>query len=257
MRFPPAEIGKYISARHAANYIENGMKLGLGTGSTAAWLVKYLGKAKREGLQFRACATSSVTTKLAQSLGIEIESLDRIGRLDLAIDGADEFDTDFNLIKGGGGALLQEKIVEAAAERLVVITDASKDVGTLGAFPLPVEIVKFGWETTQSAVKDVLKTEGYEGKLTSRRGGDDPFVTDEQHFILDLSLEKITDVHRLNARLLAVPGVVETGLFVDMADTVVMGDAAGFARVRSKGSDWENTPYDVAKIEAEMAELAG
>ena len=257
MNFPPAEIGKFISAKRALSYVKADMKLGLGSGSTAAWLVRILAKAQNEGLQFRACATSSVTTELAESLGIKIEALDDLGRLDLAIDGADEFDDDFNLIKGGGGALLQEKIVEAAADYFVVITDASKDVGTLGAYPLPIEIVKYGWETTTRAVKDCLNTMGYEGKLIQRRGGDNPFVTDEAHYILDLSLDKIETPHKLSEMLSVIPGVVETGLFCNMANVVVMGDADGSARIRERGQDWRKEQFDLSEIEAEMKEVAG
>ena len=153
----PPELGKFISAYKALDFIESGMKLGLGTGSTAAWLVKLLAyEINNNGLVISACATSSETTKLAESLGIKISQLDELGQLDLAIDGADEFDQNLNLIKGGGAALLQEKIVETAADKLVIITDASKQVNDLGAFDLPVEVVKFGWETTKRLIENVL-----------------------------------------------------------------------------------------------------
>ncbi|MCL4120946.1 UNVERIFIED_CONTAM: hypothetical protein GTU68_042057 [Idotea baltica] len=228
------------------------MKLGLGTGSTAAWLVKLLADAKaNDGLQFSAAATSSVTTELAQSLGIKIHALDDIGQLDLAIDGADEFDPDLNLIKGGGGALLQEKIVETAADQLVVITDASKQVQHLGAFDLPVEVVKFGWQTTQRLIADVLKTADVAGQTITRRGGDNPFVTDEGHFILDLRLKKIGNPAALASALTSIAGVVETGLFLDMTTAIVVGDGNGLARVQHKGStDWAEQQYD---LDAEAA----
>lgn len=248
---PPAEIGKVTSARRALEFVQPDMKLGLGTGSTAAWLVKLLAhEVRANGLKISACATSSVTTELAESLGIKIHALDDLGQLDLAIDGADEFDPDFNLVKGGGGALLQEKIVETAADKLVVITDASKQVDHLGAFALPVEVVKFSWQTTQRLVEDALAYQDVDGRAVMRRGGDKPFVTDEGHFILDLQLDRIGNPRAISNALLNIAGVVETGLFLDMADVVVMGDANGTASVLDKSdtddSNWIDTVMDWA-----------
>lgn len=256
----PAEIGKVTSARRALDYVQPDMKLGLGTGSTAAWLVKLLAhEVKNNGLKISACATSSVTTQLAESLGIKIHALDALGQLDLAIDGADEFDPEFNLIKGGGGALLQEKIVETAADKLVVITDASKQVQNLGAFALPVEVVKFGWETTQRLVKEAISYQDVDNHAVTRRGGDTPFVTDEGHYILDLQLDRIGNPRQVSNALLNIAGVVETGLFIDMADVIVMGDANGTASVLEKNNqddanwvdtvmDWAGSVYDVKGI---------
>lgn len=251
----PAELGKFISAKQSLSYVKDGMKLGLGTGSTAAWVVKLLAHEAKLGLSFRATATSNQTTQLAQSLGLTIEPLDELGQLDLAIDGADEFDPALNLIKGGGGALLQEKIVERAADQLVIITDASKEVDALGAFPLPIEIIKFGWQTTMRQVIELIADHGYGQKRVERRGGDHPFVTDEKHFIFDLHLEKITNPATLHSALLDLPGVVETGLFMNMADAIVMGDATGLAKTKTQGSDWTSTQHDLDQDASLILEL--
>jgi ribose 5-phosphate isomerase A len=228
----PAEIGKVTSARRALDFVMPDMKLGLGTGSTAAWLVKLLAHEVREnGLKITACATSTATTELAESLGIKIHALDDLGQLDLAIDGADEFDPQFNMIKGGGAALLQEKIVETAADKLVIITDASKQVQNLGAFALPVEVVKFSWQTTQRMVEEVLAYQDVDNRVVTRRGGDNPIITDEGHYILDLQLDRIGDPAAVSRGLLDVAGVVETGLFLGMADAIVIGNTDGTSKV--------------------------
>lgn len=230
-RLSPPERAKLYSAYHAMGFIESGMRVGLGTGSTAAWLVRLLGARKRmEGLDIVAAGTSVQTEQLAEAVGIRISALDDAAPLDLTIDGADEFDPQLSLIKGGGGALLREKIVATASGRMVVITDPSKEVPVLGRFPLPVEIVRFGWRTTVAMVAEVLAGADVDGTEIRRRGGDDPFVTDEGHFILDLHLGRIGDVDALARALVSVAGVVETGLFIDIADTVVIGAASGEAR---------------------------
>lgn len=251
---PPAEIGKIAAAGKAIEYVEDGMKLGLGTGSTAAWLVKLLAqRTKDEGLKVDCCATSEVTTELAESLGIKIHKLDDLGALDLAIDGADEFDPQFNLIKGAGGALLREKIVEAMAERFVVITDASKEVQNLGAFTLPVEVVQFSWQTTALLIEDTLKTHDVDGRQFARRGGETPFITDEGHFIFDLDLKKISNPTLLHDCLLLIPGVVETGLFLDMATDVVVGSGDGTVRFRSTAEvEWANDMINVSNLLASI-----
>jgi len=148
---------KFVAAKQAASYVESGMKVGLGTGSTAAWLVKCLGELIRdEGLRIKGVPTSTRTAELARDVGIDIISLDEAKWLDLTIDGADEYDSDLNLIKGGGGALLQEKIVATASDQMVVIADVSKQVETLGAFPLPVEVIPFGWQTSKLLIEESL-----------------------------------------------------------------------------------------------------
>ncbi|MGB1213315.1 MAG: ribose-5-phosphate isomerase RpiA [Pikeienuella sp.] len=227
-----ADKAKYAAASRAADYVSDGMKVGLGTGSTAAWLVRILGERVGKGLQITCVPTSTRTRELAEQCGIATTTLDAAGRLDVVIDGADEFDDAMTLIKGGGGALLQEKIVASAADKMVVITDPSKHVATLGRYPLPIEVVRFGAETTRADVERILADEDVGGRETSWRMKDgERFVADEAHFILDLHLQEIADASGLSARLLALPGVVETGLFIGMATSVVIGLEDGSARV--------------------------
>jgi len=235
----PADRAKMAAAQKALEFVEPGMRLGLGTGSTAAWFVRLLGeKVQAEGLDVTCVPTSSRTWEQANGLGIKLTTLDDIGWLDLTVDGADEFDPRLNLIKGGGGALLQEKIVATASDRMLVISDDSKQVDFLGAFPLPVEIVKFGWQTTKSIIEDALGDIAVGGKDVSRRmAGDAPFITDEQHYILDLHLHKIEAPQALSLLLNQIPGVVENGLFTDIADAVVVGYASGEAHIMRSVSD--------------------
>lgn len=263
-RLSPPDRAKLVSAYHAMTFIESEMRVGLGTGSTAAWLVKLLG-ARRHlfGLEIQCVATSSQTEDLAHRLGLRMISLDQAGWLDLVIDGADEFDPLLSLIKGGGGALLQEKIVAAASDKMIVITDPTKQVQRLGAFPLPVEIVRFGADVTRSLIDDLLPSQDVAARNTGWRMSDDArFITDEGHYILDLSLGEIRDVDTLSASLLAIPGVVETGLFLDMADVIVMGAASGeaeliFADDAEKSVDISESDDFNALLErlAEMGEL--
>ncbi|MHA1529262.1 MAG: ribose-5-phosphate isomerase RpiA [Alphaproteobacteria bacterium] len=230
---PAAERGKRAAAERALEFVEDGMTLGLGTGSTARWFVDLLARRMRaEGLQITGVPTSSQTRTQAEALGIPLTTLAQAGWLDLTIDGADEFDSRLNLIKGGGGALLQEKIVATASTRMVVITDPSKQVATLGAFALPVELVRFGAAATRWLIGEVLKQHDVAGRgMTLRQGEDGPYITDEGHYIVDLDLGRIGDPARLNAGLNVIPGVVETGLFCGIAATVVVGGPDGTARV--------------------------
>ncbi len=246
---------KLFAAWHALAEVKDGMKIGIGSGSTVSWFVRLLAQAQANGLNFRACATSSQITELAESLGIKIESLDNFARsggvtpLDLAIDGADEFDSYHNLIKGGGGALLQEKMTARSAERFIVITDASKEVERLGAFPLPVEIVQFAWQTTLWHIWRALDANKIKCNDTDwREAGDKLFITDEGHHIMDLDLQSIANPTALDNALQSVAGVVETGLFVGMANAVIMADSAGIVRTRETGGDWEETRYDLAGL---------
>jgi ribose 5-phosphate isomerase A len=228
-----AERGKRAAAARALEFIEDGMKLGLGTGSTAKWLVDLLAERMRaEGLRVTGVPTSSRTRAQAEALGIPMATLDEAGWLDLTIDGADEFDDDLNLIKGGGGALLQEKIVASASDRMVVITDPSKQVAALGAFPLPVELVRFGVGTTMRLIADLLRRHDVANQaMQLRSGSNGPYITDEGHYIADLDLARIGDPARLNAELNIIPGVVETGLFCGLASAIVVGESDGTARV--------------------------
>ena len=259
---PNAEKAKIFAARHALAEVKDGMKIGIGSGSTVSWFVKLLAQAQANGLNFRACATSSQITKLAESLGIKIESLDDLSRLenatplDLAIDGADEFDSYHNLIKGGGGALLQEKMTARSAKRFIVITDASKNVERLGAFPLPVEVVQFAWETTVWHIWQALDAnKTYCNKTDWRKVGGKPFITDEGHRILDLHLKSIANPTALDNALQSVAGVVETGLFVDTANAVIMADSAGIVRTRETGGDWVESHYDLADLAYMLANI--
>lgn len=229
-----SDRAKRAAAEHAATMVESGMRVGLGTGSTAAWLVRALGRRAREdGLRIRTVATSSQTAEKARGEGLAVEELDTLGWLDLTIDGADEIDPSLALIKGGGGALLQEKIVAAASDRMVVIADPGKTVARLGAFPLPVEVVRFGSAVTAGIIGEALYASDVDGsEVTLRQVGETPFVTDEGHFILDLKLGRIGDAYRLSHMLTALPGVVETGLFLDLCDTAVIGHADGRVEVR-------------------------
>ncbi|MCL3882382.1 ribose-5-phosphate isomerase RpiA [Marivita sp. GX14005] len=230
----PIDKAKFVAARRAADLVENDMRVGLGTGSTAAWLVRHLGeRVQSEGLRIQGVPTSSRTARLARDVGIEIISLDEAKMLDLTIDGADEFDADLNLIKGGGGALLQEKIVAAASEQVVIIADAAKEVGTLGAFPLPIEVIPFGWTTTQMLVEELLVSADVMGrKITLRMNGEEPFRTDEGNHILDLHLSRIGNARQLAMALNQMPGVVENGLFIDLCDKVIVGYPDGRVETR-------------------------
>ncbi|MEM6636648.1 MAG: ribose-5-phosphate isomerase RpiA [Pseudomonadota bacterium] len=225
----PSERAKDAAAYRAAQLVFDGMRVGLGTGSTAAHLVQRLGeRVREEGLKFTAVATSERTAVQAASEGIEVVSLNEAGWLDLTIDGADEFDKDFNLIKGAGGALLREKIVATASDQMVVIADASKKVDTLGAFPLPVEVVPFGWQATKALIKETLLGIDILGSdVALRQNGDAAFFTDEGNQILDLSLRRIGKARQLALILNQIPGVVENGLFIDICDKVIIGFGDG------------------------------
>jgi ribose 5-phosphate isomerase A len=230
----PIDMAKYVSARRALDYVESGMRVGLGTGSTAAWMVRSLGELIREdGLRITGVPTSGRTAALAREVGVPIATLEDVKWLDVTIDGADEFDPDLNLIKGGGGALLHEKIVAAASDMMVVITDPAKAVETLGAFPLPVEVIEFGWQTTKSLIEESLVGLDVGGRrVTLRKDRDAPVRTDEGNLVLDLHLKRIGNLRQLALLLNQIPGVVENGLFLDMCDAVVIGAADGSVEVR-------------------------
>jgi ribose 5-phosphate isomerase A len=230
----PIDKAKYAAARRAADMVESGMRVGLGTGSTAAWLVRCLGERVRsEGLSIRAVPTSTRTAELAREVGIDVVTLGEAGWLDLTIDGADEFDADLSLIKGGGGALLHEKIVATASDQMVVIADAAKEVEALGKFPLPVEVIGFGWQATQALVEETLVALDVMGRDTAlRMNGDAPYATDEGNRILDLHLGRIGNPRQLAMVLNQIPGVVENGLFIDICDRVVIGHSDGRVETR-------------------------
>ena len=216
---------KEAAARKAVEFVQDGMTLGLGTGSTSAYMIQALGaRVKREGLKVRAVPTSERSRLMAIELGIPVLDLNEAGTLDLAIDGADEFDHSLNLIKGGGGALLQEKLVAAAAKEFIVICDEGKKVKALGQFPLPVAIIPFGWKTTAKRI------ESYCNDFSLRMSKNDPhnpFVTDDGLYILDLKMGSILDPSVLEKSLKLIVGVAEVGLFCNMASRVIVGYEGG------------------------------
>jgi ribose 5-phosphate isomerase A len=223
-----AETYKRDAAAAALDYVRPGMRLGLGTGSTARPFVEMLGERVRAGLDVIAVPTSEATRQQAEQCGIRLTTLDETPELDLTVDGADEIAPDLTLIKGGGGALLREKIVASASARMVVIADASKWVATLGRFPLPIEVVPFGLRATERAVAAALAATGNAGALTLRRDkAGHAFVTDGGHFILDAALGAISDPRSLAARLVAIPGVMEHGLFIGLASLAVIAGPEG------------------------------
>lgn len=222
-----AEEMKERAALHALEFVTSGMKLGLGTGSTAAKFVAALGQRVRDGLRIVAVPTSEATREQAAALDIPLATLDELPRLDLAIDGADEFDDKLRLIKGGGGALLREKIVATASDRMVVITDSSKWVDQLGRFPLPIEAVRFGLTATIAMVKALAEEAGCRGEIRLRERNGQPFVTDSGNVILDCRFGRIAEPEVLAYALARIPGVVEHGLFIGIADAVIVADGDG------------------------------
>ncbi|MCK8464862.1 ribose-5-phosphate isomerase RpiA [Aliiroseovarius sp. S1339] len=229
----PIDTAKFVAAKRAVQYVEDGMRVGLGTGSTAAWMVRCLGERVRtEGLKITGVPTSTRTAELARQVGIEVTTLDDAKWLDLTIDGTDEYDPDLCLIKGGGGAHLQEKVVATASDRMVVIADPTKAVDMLGAFPLPIEVIPFGLQTTKGLVEELLGAMDVLGAdAILRESGGVPFVTDEGNHIIDLHLKRINDPRKLSMVLNQVPGVVENGLFIDICDAVVIGHGDGRVEV--------------------------
>jgi ribose 5-phosphate isomerase A len=225
------EAQKRQAAAVAVEWVKPGMKLGLGTGSTAKHFVELLAERVHKGLNVVGVPTSEVTRALAEKVGVPLTTLDETPVLDMTIDGADEIGPDLSLIKGGGGALLREKIVAAASGRMVVIADESKWVPTLGAFPLPIEVMPFGMAATKRAVEAACAAAGCPGPSAVRQGKDGhAFVTDGGHWILDARLSRIPDPVTLSAKLSQIPGVVEHGLFIGMAQAAILAGPAG-ARV--------------------------
>tara|TARA_R110000824_G_scaffold366730_2_gene555546 strand:- start:55834 stop:56532 length:699 start_codon:yes stop_codon:yes gene_type:complete len=219
---------KQAAARRALDFVEDGMKLGIGTGSTAEEFVKLLAERVAGGLKIIGVPTSERTAALATKLSIPLSNLDDMPHLDLTIDGADELDNRLCLIKGGGGALLREKIVATASDRMIVIADASKVVTTLGAFALPVEIIPFGAVSTVSRLSQVASAYGCQGKITQRCDSyGEPFFTDSNNFIFDCAFGQIPDPVSLARELNLIAGVVETGLFVDIASLALVGTPSG------------------------------
>lgn len=227
---------KIEAARVALTYVESGMRLGIGTGSTAEEFVRLLAEKVASGLSIEGVPTSERTAKLCNELGVPLKSLDELPELDLTIDGADEVDGALTLIKGGGGALLREKIVAASSARMIVIADESKIVQTLGAFPLPIEVNPFGLASTRILIEKAASRLGLSGALNLRRAGDSTFVTDGGHFILDASFGRIPDAEALSNELNSIPGVVEHGLFINMATLAIIAGPAGARTLRANNT---------------------
>jgi len=226
---------KRQAAGRALEFVADGMKLGLGTGSTAKHFVELLGERVRAGLDVIGVPTSEATRADAVRCGIPLTTLDDIDRLDLTVDGADEIDSGLNLIKGGGGALLREKIVAAASDRMIVIADDSKWVEVLGRFPLPIEVIPFGLAATRRAMGQAFAESGVSGQMVVRKAKDGHvFVTDGGHWIVDAHLERISDAPHLARLLNSIPGVVEHGLFIDLASTAMLAGSQGIRVVERR-----------------------
>lgn len=223
-----AEMLKRQAAARALEQVRSGMKLGLGTGSTAKHFVELLAERVAQGLEVVGVPTSEQTRALAESLHVPLGTLEEYPALDITVDGADEVGPGLALIKGGGGALLREKIVASASAQMIVIADASKHVARLGAFPLPIEVVDFGVAAIRRGIEKAARSVGCSGLLTLRRGKDGHvFVTDQGHLILDAAYGAIPDPARLAEKLAQVPGVVDHGLFINLASRVILAGADG------------------------------
>jgi ribose 5-phosphate isomerase A len=222
------EAQKRAAAARALAFVQPGMRLGLGTGSTARHFVKLLGERVRAGLDVIAVATSEATRRDAEQVGVQLTTLDEAPRLDLTIDGADEIAPDLSLIKGGGGALLREKIVASSSARMIVIADESKWVPALGRFPLPIEVVPFGFAATRRKIEAAASAAGCSGPMLLRRGKNGhAFVTDGGHWIVDASFGRIADPGALAKALDGISGVVEHGLFIGLAHAAVLAGSDG------------------------------
>lgn len=213
---------KQLAGEYAANFVKDGMKVGLGTGSTVYWAIQKLGERIKEGLSFQAVPTSKETEVLAKQLNISLISLNDVQSLDLTIDGADEIDANLQLIKGGGGALLREKIVATSSKELIIIADESKLVTHLGTFPLPVEIIPFSWKQTERKIQSLGC------QTTLRLKNNETFITDNNNMIIDCIFPyNITNPANLHTQLKMITGVVETGLFVNMTSKAIIGTKNG------------------------------
>lgn len=244
---PQDQAKKSVGYAAVDQFVRDGMSIGIGSGTTMAWFVQALGEKVAQGLDVRGVPTSRRTRKWAEDANIRLVGFEDVDRLDLVVDGADEVDHDGYMIKGGGGALLWERIVADAGDHYVCVGDSGKLVETLGAYPLPVEVVQYGYASTLRSVRRFLGELGYsEVHFDQRMVGDtagtpaaeegqppEPFVTDSGNFLVDLHLGKITDAQRLDREIVWIPGVVETGLFTGIADEVMFSDAEGEITVMS------------------------
>ncbi|THU34121.1 ribose-5-phosphate isomerase RpiA [Niastella caeni] len=220
---------KQLVAKQAAQLVQNNMTIGIGSGSTIFWLIMELGKRVKGGLFFRAIPTSRKTAALAAQCNIPLAELNAVTNIDITIDGADEIDPQLQLIKGGGGALLQEKMVAAASRELLILADASKLVKQLGKFPLPLDVIPFGWKQVQRHIRET-----YHVEAILRMEDDQPFITDHGHYILDCPFQHIEHPDILTYDLNAIPGVADNGLFVNMADIALIGYPDGKMETRHR-----------------------
>ena len=217
---------KKTAGIHAAKYVKNGMKVGLGTGSTVKYTILELGRRiKEENLEIMCVPTSIATEKLSIENNIQLYELSSLDGLDLVIDGTDEFDKELILIKGGGGALVREKIIAQASQQMIVVADDSKKVETLGRFPLPVEVIQFSWKETRRQISQITGLP--ESKIEKRNQNNNSFITDNGNFILDLHLETIENPKKLESDLNKLAGVLDCGLFINIADIVVLAGKNG------------------------------
>ncbi|MDX1717526.1 MAG: ribose-5-phosphate isomerase RpiA [Anderseniella sp.] len=227
---------KEAAAREALKHVRDGMKLGLGTGSTAAKFVAGLGEMVAGGLNVVCVPTSEATRQQAESLNIPLTRLDEEPILDLTVDGADELDANLTLIKGGGGALLREKIVASSSKQMIVIADDTKKVDMLGKFPLPIEVVPFGVKSTAMKIEHASRWAGCEGPLALRIRDEELFVTDNGNVIIDCAFDQIPDAQKLASALSTIPGLVDHGLFIDMAGLAILGGPNGIEIIERKSA---------------------
>jgi len=225
----PQGQAKLAAGRKAIEtYLKDGMRIGLGSGTTSHWFVRALGEKVREGFDIAGVPTSAATRELALQVGVPLLDLNDVEQLDLTIDGADEIDRAGRMIKGGGACLLWEKMVARVSHRMVAVVDDGKVVDTLGAFPLPIEVVRYGWRSTERELRKLLRQFGLGDRLITLRGGEgNPVVTDSGHYLLDCQLGRIDDPDALAPQFNEIPGVVEHGLFVGIAHEMVVGHADG------------------------------
>ncbi|MBV8141025.1 MAG: ribose-5-phosphate isomerase RpiA [Verrucomicrobia bacterium] len=222
------EAKKAAAAKAIQRFLQDGMTIGLGSGTTSRWFVRILGERVAQGLRVTGVPSSKSTGQLAEEVGVRLADLNDVGQLDMTIDGADEIDPKGQMIKGGGANLLWEKIVACASKKMVCIVDESKLVDNLGRFPLPVEVIPFAWRSTERHMRTVFKENGLgEPRIEMRGGLEKPLVTDSGHYLLDCHLEKIPKPESLGKQLKQIPGVVEHGLFIGIATDAVVGHATG------------------------------
>ncbi len=226
------EAKKAAAAQAIETFLKEGMTIGLGSGTTSRWFVRILGERVAKGLRVTGVPSSKSTGQLAQEVGVSLADLNDVAQLDLTIDGADEIDPKGRMIKGGGANLLWEKIVACASARMVCIVDESKLVGTLGRFPLPIEVIPFAWRSTERHLRKLFEKSGLGNPKIDMRGGfDTPLITDSGHYLLDCHLEQIPEPEKLGEKVKQIPGVVEHGLFIGIATDAVVGHQTGAAEV--------------------------